>query len=196
MNILNQIMPFKSYPAWLSIDEADDVLEFIQKRKSEFVAGGVYSNGMATIDSELRNVLLQNFECYRDFFERKALAVQPELEKAFGITPFKASRTEVDFLAYGNGSHFKEHIDTVLHRDRDHPRTITLVLYLQKTPACYSGGELNFHALIGKEAKTVIPQHNMMVAFPSISPHSVTKISCPSDDFSDFRFAIVIWIHR
>jgi Rps23 Pro-64 3,4-dihydroxylase Tpa1-like proline 4-hydroxylase len=51
------------------------------------------------------------------------------------------------------------------------------------------------YALGGGGARDILPDHNLLVAFPSIAPHSVDMVSCPRGAFADRRFAINIWIH-
>ena len=81
-------------------------------------------------------------------------------------------------------------------------RLLSAVLYFHREPKGFSGGELRLFRLnVRPDTKPVevadhldlMPVRNSLVAFPSWVTHEVRPISCPSNRFEDFRFALNCW---
>jgi len=192
-----RFLPYRIVPDWLDPDRAEALLDHAIASEDRFKVAPILYQGGLTVDSGFRRaVTLKSLGPFADHLRDRALALKPELEKAFGTPAFAATDVEIELVAHGDGAHFTRHIDTfvVLNRAAS-PRIFTLVLYLHRRPRKFSGGALRFYALGSSRTVDVVPQNNHLVTFPSIAPHSVEPVSCLSGAFSDRRFAINMWIH-
>ena len=191
-----RFLPIQTCPQWLDPETADALLAYAIENEARFKPAGILYRGDAQIDRTLRNTgWLDTLGPFQALLESRALNAKPELERAFGVPPFKATRVEIELLAYGDDAHFGRHIDTfVVVKQAPSPRVLTLVLYLHRRPAGFTGGALRFHALGGSQVRDVVPEHNLLVAFPAIAPHSVEPVACPGGRFADSRFAVIMWI--
>lgn len=134
-----------------------------------------------------------------------------ELTPIMAGAGFRGDRPiSIDFElnAYGDGAHFKPHIDIALGTGRKrlglagNDRVITAVYYFYQEPRRFSGGDLRLYRFgadssdLGKRdevSKSFEPIQNSLLIFPSWARHSVELVSCPSDRFNDSRFAINCW---
>lgn len=186
----------RSIPGWLDREKADALLAYAIDNEARFETAPVLHEGKPKIDSSLRKCdVLYELGPFQEHLAECALALKPELEKAFGIPAFDAKTVEIELAAHGDGAHFHRHIDTfvVCARAR-YRRILTLVLYLHRRPRGFTGGEVRTYALGGSEVMDITPEHNMLAAWPSFSAHSVERVSCPSGAFADRRFAINMFI--
>ncbi|MFV3130379.1 2OG-Fe(II) oxygenase [Niveispirillum sp. KHB5.9] len=192
------MLPHHTQTDWLPAAMADDLLEYAIANEGRFRSGSILYNGEVVVDEAIRQVsVLDHLGPFQDRVAAAALAAKPMLETLFGLPPFKASQVEIEMAAHGDGAHFQQHIDTfVVVHNRPNPRVLTLVLYLHRRPRVFTGGALRFHALGGTASRDIAPDHNRLAAFPSIAPHSVQLLTCPSNAFADRRFAVNMWIHR
>jgi Rps23 Pro-64 3,4-dihydroxylase Tpa1-like proline 4-hydroxylase len=74
-------------------------------------------------------------------------------------------------------------------------RRLTAVYYVYRRPRAFSGGAVRFHGFRGDTAD-IMPEHDMLVAFPSFLPHEVLPVSVPSGDFDDYRFAVTMVVRQ
>jgi len=192
-----RFLPYRTISDWLEPDRSEALLDYAIASEARYKVAPILYQGGLTVDPGFRcAVTLTSLGSFADPLRARALALKPELEKAFGTPAFSATDVEIELVAHGDGAHFTRHIDTfvVLNRSPS-PRILTLVLYLHRRPRQFSGGALRFYALGSSSTVDVLPENNLLAAFPSIAPHSVEPIACPSGAFSDRRFAINIWIH-
>jgi Rps23 Pro-64 3,4-dihydroxylase Tpa1-like proline 4-hydroxylase len=102
----------------------------------------------------------------------------------------------LELVAHGDGAVFKTHKDTatgvVTGRS---PRQISMVYYLHSRPKRFTGGQLRYYAIGQNAFIDIEPGHDVLLAFPSIAPHSVERVACPGVPFADWRFAVNIWLH-
>lgn len=107
---------------------------------------------------------------------------------------------EIQVSRYGGDSAQKYdwHIDRFNNRQRQ----ITMVYYFNTKPKKYSGGELMLsknpiykHKILGtdNEMKTITPENNMLVIFPSNVAHCVKETTSPKK-FEDGRLSANIWV--
>jgi SM-20-related protein len=153
------------------------------------------------VDSDLREALTwRDFGPLKAVLEQAILARIPEFFATLRIPAFAVERLETEMVAHGDGAHFHMHMDVhpgKLGRYSD--RRLSTVYYFHREPVGFSGGILRMHALGAVRGDTgvdVPPTQNSLVAFPSIAPHEVTKVRCPSGAFADSRFAINCWVYR
>lgn len=194
-----KFLPHHVEAAWLAADLASDLLDYAIAHEASFKPGAILHSGTIMVDPDIRQTSVLNHLGLGPFLApliEAALAAQPALTMRFGMPRFAVSDVEVEMAAHGDGAHFNSHIDTfVAVNKRPNPRLLTLVLYLNRLPCGFSGGALRLHALGSAAFQDIAPEHNKLVAFPSIAPHSVQPISCPSRAFADRRFAVNMWIH-
>lgn len=193
-----RFMPYVTLDDWLPPEQADALLSYAIANQPAYVPGSVLHYGRHEVNAELRSVAtLRNLGPFSDELHARALALQPVLQQTFGTPPFTPGGVEIELAAHGDGAHFLRHVDTFVTINQDAaPRVFTLVLYLHRRPAPFSGGQLRMHALGSAAVIDIPPLHNRLLAFPSFAPHSVLRVSCPGDAFADQRFAINMWIRR
>lgn len=191
-------LPYHTQPDWLPRDMAEAIVDYAIENESRFQAGRILHHGKLVVDETIRQVsTLKHLGPFHTALTDAAMASKPMLEILFGMPAFVASQVEIEMAAHGDAAHFQRHVDTfVVGHNRPNPRVLTLVLYLHRQPRGFTGGALRFHALGGTATRDITPEHNLLTAFPSIAPHSVQRLSSPSDTFADRRFAVNMWIHR
>jgi len=141
----------------------------------------------------------------------RLLGALPELMSSTGtwLTPHSL---ELELAAHGDGAFFSAHTDTFVGSGRKrladepgHERVLSAVYYFHDEPRIFSGGLLRLYrfgtppAGRGSDAAdhiTLDPLGNSLVAFPSTVLHEVTPVLCPSNRFSDQRFALNCWYCR
>jgi len=190
-------LPVECEPDWLDADLADALLEYAIAREDAFRPGSVVYGGEDHINPALRNVLkLADLGPYVRPLKQRARAAKPVLEQKLGVAGFTPTSFEIEIAAHGDGARFVRHIDTFTVANRGtSPRILTLILYLNRRPKGYSGGALCMHSIAGHGVREIVPEHNLLVAFPAIAPHSVEQVQSASGAFADRRFAVNIWVH-
>lgn len=190
-------MPVHTVDSWLDEGTADALLDYAIENEAQFKPGEILYATTRMVDDGIRRcVALGRLGRFKAELEDRAHALVPELAKRFGIPAFNISSLEIELAAHGDGAHFHRHIDTlvVCHREPT-PRVLTMVLYLHRRPCAYSGGMVRMYALGSSEVMDFAPDHNRLIAWPSIAPHSVERVVCPSGAFADRRFALNIFVH-
>ena len=192
-----QFLPFHLVSDWLDPQDADALLDFALATEDRFTPAQILYDGQRRLDTMIRqSSRLDVPEPFAALLTAHALKLQPLVAEMLGVPPFAPTHVEMELAAHGDGARFDRHIDTlVVGNRRQTPRILTFVLYLFKRPARFSGGALRFYALGGSGVVDVAPQHNAVVAFPAIAPHSVERVSC-GPAFADRRFAVTLWLHR
>jgi SM-20-related protein len=92
-----------------------------------------------------------------------------------------------------------------LGADSGEDRILSAVYYFYREPKAFFGGALRLYRLnlrpstISAHTNDFIdvePLQNSLVAFPSWTTHEVRPVSCPTGNFSDYRFALNCWFCR
>ena len=117
-----------------------------------------------------------------------------------GLAPFPVVAWDIELAAHRDGGYFHEHIDTMTAANRSGQpgdRVISIVYYLHRPEARFSGGELVLRPFdrSGQEIR-ITPRHNRLVAFPSFARHEVATVHVPGDGWEDARFSINCWLLR
>ncbi|WP_435417140.1 2OG-Fe(II) oxygenase [Parerythrobacter aurantius] len=119
---------------------------------------------------------------------------------ALGLAPFPIMAWDVEMAAHRDGGFFREHIDTMTAENRETQpgdRIISLVCYLHRPRAAFTGGDLVLKPFVGNAGEArIAPRHNRLVAFPSFARHEVEPIRVPGDAWEDARFSINCWLLR
>ncbi|UIP07975.1 2OG-Fe(II) oxygenase [Erythrobacter sp. SDW2] len=117
-----------------------------------------------------------------------------------GLAPFPIAAWDVEMAAHRDGGFFHEHIDTMTAENRPGQpgdRIISLVYYLHRPGAGFTGGELVLRPFFGNDSEArVAPIHNRLVAFPSFARHEVEPTHVPDNAWEDARFSINCWLLR
>jgi SM-20-related protein len=191
-------------PAFLRKEESAQVLAFAVENESRFSAATV---GGDTVDAKVRRSrLLRDLGPHRALIESRALAWVPDLIRDLKLTPFAPTGVELELVAHEDGAFYQRHLDLFtgdVHGDQSpQDRLISMVIYLNREPKPYSGGQLRLFT--GKDVANpppdefidIEPHNGMAVAFSSWLIHEVRPVHCSSDRFEDARFAINCWILR
>jgi Rps23 Pro-64 3,4-dihydroxylase Tpa1-like proline 4-hydroxylase len=124
-------------------------------------------------------------------FVRRFRTLVPALERRFG-TLLERADVELVAQAYPHGGSFGRHRDAAAGGP-NWKRRLSGVYYLHRRPPQFQGGNLVLYDRSGF-AHAVEPDHNTAVFFSRDALHEVQPVSCPSEAFADFRFALNIWI--
>jgi Rps23 Pro-64 3,4-dihydroxylase Tpa1-like proline 4-hydroxylase len=80
---------------------------------------------------------------------------------------------------------------------------ISAVDYFFREPKGFTGGALRLYRFGAdpsdcgeRDCVAFEPVQNRVVIFPSWARHGVERVSCPSAEFADFRFALNCWFCR
>jgi SM-20-related protein len=140
--------------------------------------------------------------------EARLRAAADDIFARTGTRPFPLASMELELAAHGDGAHFTRHLDIPVGPGRKplggtaagEDRIVSAVYYFHKEPKSFSGGALRLHSFTPTHAEgrhvDLEPAQNSLVVFPSWLPHEVTKVSCPSRAFADYRFAVNCWFCR
>jgi Rps23 Pro-64 3,4-dihydroxylase Tpa1-like proline 4-hydroxylase len=157
------------------------------------------------IDSTKRNSSsLRDLGPLKDQLHTHFEAALPDIVAALRISAFVPAKYEIELVAHGDGAFFKPHIDTATGRQVSDQtdRVLSCVCYFHIEPKRYVDGVLRIHRIgasgvnVNGNNLDIVPECNMLVAFPSWSLHEVLPVSCPSNQFIDRRFAVNCWVHR
>jgi hypothetical protein len=189
--------PHSLRAGWLGPEMSSDLLDYAQASKDRFVPAAVRKNGLPVIDPGKRiSFTLRDLGPFSAALQSKAMALAPELCIRFGNGGFAPEFVELELAAHGDGAFYGKHQDTLTGATGlSTRRQITMVYYLFRQPKRFTGGQLRYHSIGGAAFQDFEPEHDLLLAFPSIAPHSVQRVNCPGAPFADWRFAVNIWIH-
>ena len=187
-------------PGFLPAGDAASVLEFALSRESSFVPTTIYRGGKMVIEDGFRRS-----GRFKGDFSPVRRVLEPALERSFpglcsacGMAPFPLESIEMELAVHRDGGFYHGHVDTVVGQPGDEAnRVLTAVYYINSSPRRFTGGQLALYPLLGDgEPALLAPEHNLLVAFPSIAQHEVRPVSLDPDSFADARFAINCWFLR
>jgi len=206
--------PFAQYRDFLEVAAHRALLDWVSARRGDFVDATVTKSkaGHGTrLDPEVRIALkLGDFGPLEAPLSQRLLEVLPEAMAAVGSSGPEPRSLELEITAYGDGAHFKPHLDIPLGPNRNplgarkgEDRVISAVHYFHNQPKGFSGGRLRLFRFgsdpsnCGKEDSVAIePIDNSLLVFPSWAQHGVERVSCPSGKFDDYRYAVNCWYCR
>jgi Rps23 Pro-64 3,4-dihydroxylase Tpa1-like proline 4-hydroxylase len=143
-----------------------------------------------------RSRVLMDLGPHREFLAERLRSYVPAVTAKLCVPPFRVSRIDTQLTATNDGEFFRAHRD-----DGTSPyqtRRISFVLYFNRRPKSYSGGELILYTSddnLQSGRITVVPRHNSIIFFPSSVLHEVSPVDCPSGRFLDSRFTLNGWFH-
>jgi Rps23 Pro-64 3,4-dihydroxylase Tpa1-like proline 4-hydroxylase len=199
--------PWHRYSGFLGEEEREGLVRWALEQRETFkpskVVGGI-------VDPERRiSEKTHKLGAYRAVFEQKIGALLPDLFRRTGTRPFEPESYELELVAHGDGAYFAPHTDIPVGPGRKplggdasgtQDRLLSGVYYFHREPKAFSGGALRFHRFGGGETPEdwvdVEPEQDSFVVFPTWARHEVLRVSCPSREFADSRFAVNVWLCR
>ncbi len=192
--------PYLLLRDFLDEQTAAGLLDFALANEANYAPTKTGRTGAAQVRPQVRlSVSLHDLGPFRRVLRDKVKAMVPDLSAKLGATPPADPKFEIELVAHNDGAFYKRHIDTQTASDRDYIRVLSAVYYFYVEPKAFSGGALRLYAIGDAEGTAfvdVIPEHNSLLVFPAWAPHEVMPVSCPSQRFTDSRFAINCWVHR
>lgn len=196
-----KLFPYLLVNDFLEPELNQEILDFAVEKESEFIATPISRGGMNVPDESICvSVTLYDMGRLQEKLDEKFRSMVPEMISHLKISPFTAGRIDLHLAAHGDGAFFSNHIDTIVHKDKETPRVISAIYYLHTSPKQFTGGELRLHPLPfgpdSDEPVDVAPDNNKLLVFPSFAPHEVLRINAPGVEFKNWRFALNCMIHK
>ena len=190
MEIKNYIMTVDNF---LPYESLSSLIQWANKKNNKFEKAEIFLNNQK---SELREDIrkVDNFgfdinskskteihwNCYLTYYFTNLFE---HYQKHFKVKASLSGLTDITFLRYQNGGHYKTHSDHCTNA----PRTLSIIYLLNND---YEGGELIFELPDGKdEILKIEKKPNRVVIWPSnfLYPHQVTPVT------KGLRYSIVSW---
>lgn len=145
-----------------------------------------------------RSRRIRDFGELQDELHAKFMALLPHAMTTLRLAPFSVHHLSMELVAHGDGDFYQRHIDTFVSDEKAaSDRILTGVYYFHASPKAFTGGALRLHSISPAEAGggyvDIEPPNDSLLLFPAWAPHEVCRISCPSGDFAQSRFAINCW---
>jgi SM-20-related protein len=189
--------PHRIFPGWMGEVGSARLLAYALAAEARFTPTRLAHEGTGRLETLTRqSSVLKDLGAFVEPMRRKAVALQAELEIAFGMPHTLPNSTQMEVVAHGDGAFYRPHTDTFTG-DQYTPggrRRLTMVYYFHRAPRCFTGGRLRLFDLGGDQTIDVEPVHDSLLVFPSTARHEVERVSCPEGAFADGRFAVNIWL--
>ena len=206
--------PYAQFTDFLDAAAHQALLDWVSAQKSNFVEATV-TKGKAgqgnRLDPEVRIALkLGDLGPLESDLAARFLDALPRGMEAIGSKGPEPRSLELEITAYGDGAHFKPHLDIPVGPDRKplgarkgEDRVISAVYYFHNRPKRFSGGRLRLFRFgcdpsdcAEGDSVAIEPIDNSLLLFPSWAQHGVERVSCPSGDFDHYRYAVNCWYCR
>ena len=185
------------FSSWLGTAGSARLLDYALASEARFAPTRLAHEGTGRLETLTRqSSVLKDLGAFAEPLRRKALALQSDVEIAFGMTHTAPNSTQTEMVAHGDGAFYRPHTDTFTG-DQYTPggrRRLTMVYYFHREPRRFTGGRLRIFDLGGGQTIDVEPVHDSLLVFPSTARHEVERVSCPEGGFADGRFAVNIWL--
>jgi Rps23 Pro-64 3,4-dihydroxylase Tpa1-like proline 4-hydroxylase len=189
--------PHRVLSGWLGEVGSARLLAYALSAEARFTPTRLAHEGTGRLETLTRqSSVLKDLGAFAEPMRRKAVALQAELETAFGMAHTPPNSTQMEVVAHGDGAFYRPHTDTFTG-DQYTPggrRRLTMVYYFHREPRRFTGGRLRIFDLGGGQTIDVEPMHDSLLVFPSTARHEVERVSCPEGAFADGRFAVNIWL--
>lgn len=189
--------PHRILAGWLGEAGSARLLAYALAAEAQFIPTRLAHEGTGRLEALTRqSSVLKDLGAFAGSLNRKALALQADLETDFGMAHTSPNSTQIEVVAHGDGAFYLPHTDTFTG-DQYSPggrRRLTMVYYFHCEPRRFTGGRLRLFDLGGGETIDVEPEHDSLLVFPSTARHEVERVSCPDGAFADGRFAVNIWL--
>ena len=212
--LMGPMPPYTQFKELLDDATHRALLDWVSDRRGDFVEATVTKGkaGHGTrLDPEVRIALkLGDLGRLDPILSERLLAILPQAMAALGMHGVEPRSLELELTAYGDGAHFKPHLDIPIGPDRKplgarkgEDRVISAVYYFHNRPKGFSGGRLRLFRFGSDPAEhaeedsvAIEPVDNSLLVFPSWAQHQVERVSCPSGNFDDYRYAVNCWYCR
>ncbi|MET9690482.1 2OG-Fe(II) oxygenase [Streptomyces sp. NPDC006514] len=189
--------PVCRFENFLGAERAAALLEYAISRGEDFTAGTVLDPLTGQVSRKGRDSLV--LPVTSEVFSAHLADCLPLVQEVIGHRAALARSLTV-LTAHGEGGHFGMHTDA--SRVRDVGTALSAVYYLHRRPRGFGGGQLRLYDTVvedgrarpGESYRTIEPEHDTIVFFPSGAFHEVVPSTCPSGRFSDHRFTLTTWI--
>jgi SM-20-related protein len=192
--------PRQSIAGWLGEQKSNEILAYAIASEARYAPSTIErDDGTSTVDRSLRDSWkLLDLGGHGEFIAARILDLLPRLDPIIGSLDRPIQGLTLELVAHGDGAHFQRHIDTYVGEGADQRRgrrRLSLVYYLNQQPKRYLGGALRFYTDDAAVWQDVIPDHDLLVCFPSTTLHGVERVQVPSGAFAHSRFAINGWLY-
>ena len=193
---------------FLTKQELRGLTRYVFEHQRDFAPSSVipHDGPESALDLSYRkSLVLYDLGEYTSMIQERLFALLPKVLTAFKREAFPISHVDIQVTASNDGDFFKVHQDNSSVEPLDIPlREISYVYYFHSEPKAFSGGQLKLYNSQDGEvqhskkrtAKTITPQQNTLVLFPSSYDHEVLPVRCPSRKFVNSRFTVNGWIIR
>jgi hypothetical protein len=197
--------PVLCIDAFLTEEDAQRVLQECLDLKKIYMPARVFDGPDATrIDPNYRtNEVVYLDDVYRSCLERSDILrimksriwtsecreLWHEGYSLFDIINYSTWQEAV-ISRYGDQDFYRKHQDT--RRDHITYRLVTIVYYVQRNDAQFTGGSLVLWE--GEDSLRIEPKHNRAVVFPSFVFHEVESVHMESQEWECARFSLNYWI--
>lgn len=186
---------------FLADDVAQALLDHALQNEALFVPALVRAEGGYRISTDERRAFATaDLGPAAAHFTAAIEARFEHLCRDLGLAIFPVAAWDLEMAAHRDGGFFHEHIDTMTaenRREQPGDRIVSLVYYLHRPEARFTGGELVLRPFVGNDSEArVAPRHNRLIAFPSFARHEVEPVHVPGNAWEDARFSINCWLLR
>lgn len=215
--ILGPMPPYVQLFELLSESEHQRVLDWALSNRDHFSPAGVtkmrFDDAMRQVDPQQRIALTtRKLGPLAPMLRERLLGALSEVMARTGTSGPQPTSLELELAAHGDGAFYMPHLDIPVGANRTplsgtpgEDRVLSAVYYFYGHPKAFSGGELRLYRFgavptgSGAEPANHVdlePVRNSLVAFASWVRHEVRRVSCPSGNFRDYRFALNCWYCR
>src|SRR5713101_913134 len=190
---------------FLAPEELDELIQYTLASEGDFKISEVIAPGVTAsmVDFDhRRSQVLFNLGRHHSLIVERIQSYLPRILEQLGHAAFPISQVEAQITASNDGDFFRLHNDNA--QDPLRMREITFVYFFHREPKAFRGGELRIYDseshnggyAAADSHKTIVPEQNQIVFFPSFQMHEVRPIDCPSRAFAESRFTLNGWLHR
>lgn len=201
------LMPAQAFvlDEFLAPQELSDLVGYTLMHESDFQVSEVIAPGVDASRADFstrRSLVLMELEKHREVMVSRIQACLPQVLQKLGMEPFAVSDYEAQITASNHGDFFRPHTDN--GHTQTAPRELTFVYFFHREPKAFRGGELRVYESRWEDGRynatanyrSIVPEQNQIVFFPSSLVHEITPVECSTATFADSRFTVNGWLHR
>jgi 2OG-Fe(II) oxygenase superfamily len=183
----------------LAQEEIAALAEYTLAREADFVVSSVIGPGATTEITDFeqgQTRILRSLGELQVMIAKRIQVLLPHVFEQLKFSSFPSSLGETYLMASGEGDSFRSHKEEL--DAASPPEEITFVYFYHREPKAFTGGELriyeesieNGRRVASKTFRTIIPQQNRMVFFPSRFVYEILPVHSPSGAFADSHFTL------
>lgn len=191
-------VPFVRKAGFLDASERDAILSYALENARNFETLLVADNHLDGSQTGVRADALRSQSGMlkvpeiREIVEDPIRTALPGIIAALGMQPFGIREIRLSLSATRDGGFGKPHRDDINTSAR-----ISLLWYFHSNPKGFKSGDLMLYDRLEDpngwdltRATRIEHTDNMLIAFPCSAMHEITRVTCPSAEFRDARFAV------